>query len=229
MLLTRQLLYAWVWSTPVLKIGEVLGMSGSAVTKICNRHRVPTPGRGHWRKVQVGQLVEPTKLPDPGDVRLTNVELPDDLVAEIERSIRAARIVDPDSSPTSISSPHSITPSGEGASASGVGSQVADATPCLAAIVDTPSNNEESGLLAGLDPSIESLRKLALESVQFGELQRTLDRLQVMANEGDLATGAVLTLWLLHVRGLLPELDPAQRIVGECRKLAAGQARPVWW
>jgi hypothetical protein len=40
------------------KVAEDLGISDVALKKICDKHRVPTPPRGHWAKTAAGK---PTK------------------------------------------------------------------------------------------------------------------------------------------------------------------------
>jgi len=72
MRLTRSQLYRWVWSTPAMHVAEMLKISGPALAKMCKRHNIPRPPRGYWRRVQVGNVVVPTPLPNPGE----DVELP---------------------------------------------------------------------------------------------------------------------------------------------------------
>jgi hypothetical protein len=45
--LTRRSLYDLVWSRPMTKVADDLGISDVALKKICDRHRVPTPARGY--------------------------------------------------------------------------------------------------------------------------------------------------------------------------------------
>ena len=56
--LTRRAMYDLVWSRPMTKVAEDLGISDVALKKICDRHRVPTPSRGYWAKKAAGR---PTK------------------------------------------------------------------------------------------------------------------------------------------------------------------------
>ncbi|MCK1658481.1 RWP-RK domain-containing protein [Bradyrhizobium sp. 151] len=56
--LTRRAMYDLVWSQPMTKVAEGLGISDVALKKICDRHRVPTPERGYWAKKAAGK---PTK------------------------------------------------------------------------------------------------------------------------------------------------------------------------
>lgn len=55
---TRRAMYDLVWSRPMTKVAEDLGISDVALIKICVEHRVPTPPRGYWAKKAAGK---PTK------------------------------------------------------------------------------------------------------------------------------------------------------------------------
>jgi hypothetical protein len=48
--LTSRAMYDLVWSRPLTKVAEDLGISDVALKKICDKHRIPTPSRGHWAK-----------------------------------------------------------------------------------------------------------------------------------------------------------------------------------
>ena len=71
---TRRGLLDLVWSKPMQKIAEELGISDRGLAKICVRHRVPSPSRGYWARVAAGQKI---KLPlyrevdDPSLNRIT--------------------------------------------------------------------------------------------------------------------------------------------------------------
>ena len=56
--LTRRAMYDLVWSRPMTKVAEDLGISDVALKKICDKHRIPTPPRGYWAKRDAGK---PTK------------------------------------------------------------------------------------------------------------------------------------------------------------------------
>lgn len=59
----REELYTMVWTTPMTKLGEELGVSGNGLAKICDRLEVPYPPRGHWAKKAAGKRVVQYKLP----------------------------------------------------------------------------------------------------------------------------------------------------------------------
>jgi AcrR family transcriptional regulator len=48
--LSRDQLYAHVWSKPMSVLAREFGITGNALTKICNRVHVPYPSRGYWSK-----------------------------------------------------------------------------------------------------------------------------------------------------------------------------------
>jgi hypothetical protein len=56
--LTRRAMYDLVWSRPMTKVAEDLGISDVGLKKVCDKHRVPTPPRGYRAKRNAGK---PTK------------------------------------------------------------------------------------------------------------------------------------------------------------------------
>lgn len=68
-MVTREELYALVWSKPMTQVAEQFGVSGSYMTRVCLVLRVPRPGVGYWAKVAVGRAPPAKPLPpaEPGD------------------------------------------------------------------------------------------------------------------------------------------------------------------
>jgi hypothetical protein len=66
---TREALYALVWSEPMLKVAARYDVSSSYLGRICTLLNVPRPERGYWAKVAVGKAPQKPDLPDarPGD------------------------------------------------------------------------------------------------------------------------------------------------------------------
>lgn len=62
-LLERTKLYKDVWSRPCTKIAAELGISSSALKRICTEMDIPTPVAGHWTRVQCGKKVSKDPLP----------------------------------------------------------------------------------------------------------------------------------------------------------------------
>jgi AcrR family transcriptional regulator len=57
--LNRQTLYRRIWSRPLKRVAAELGLSGSGLTKICNRLLIPCPTRNHWRKPKDQRAIRP--------------------------------------------------------------------------------------------------------------------------------------------------------------------------
>lgn len=55
--LTREELFNQVWDRPMTKVAAHYGISGVALKKICDKHRIPVPGRGYWAKKAAGKTV----------------------------------------------------------------------------------------------------------------------------------------------------------------------------
>ena len=72
----RAEVYDSVWSRPLRDIARDLGISDVGLAKLCRRHSIPTPKRGHWAKLKHGKRVERPPLPtlERGDSEL--IELP---------------------------------------------------------------------------------------------------------------------------------------------------------
>ena len=60
---TRQKLYEDVWSTPMQKLAACYRLSDRGLNKICEKHRIPAPGRGYWAKKAAGHRVLQQALP----------------------------------------------------------------------------------------------------------------------------------------------------------------------
>jgi hypothetical protein len=67
--LTREELYAQVWSEPMLKVAARYSVSSSYLTRGCTFLNVPRPERGYWAKLAVGKAEDTPALPvaRPGD------------------------------------------------------------------------------------------------------------------------------------------------------------------
>lgn len=66
---TREQLYELVWSMPMTKAAEGLGITSTGLAKICQRLEVPCPYRGYWAKRDAGKNVIKLRLQPPkGDV-----------------------------------------------------------------------------------------------------------------------------------------------------------------
>jgi hypothetical protein len=55
--LTREQLYALVWSKPVSELAKDFGISDVGLAKRLRKLNVPVPGRGYWARVSAGQPI----------------------------------------------------------------------------------------------------------------------------------------------------------------------------
>ena len=73
--LDRTSLYEMVWNKPVTKIAEDLGISDVALHKICRKHQIPVPPRGHWAKLAAGKPVKIAPLPKNSSSSVTRIQI----------------------------------------------------------------------------------------------------------------------------------------------------------
>jgi len=59
----RSELYQLVWSKPMIHAGPELGISGTGLKKICQRHEIPIPPLGWWAKLAAGYKLKRPSLP----------------------------------------------------------------------------------------------------------------------------------------------------------------------
>lgn len=57
--LTREDLYNLVWSMPMTKVGEKLGVSDVAVRKVCVKMKIPRPPQGYWLSERLQKRPKP--------------------------------------------------------------------------------------------------------------------------------------------------------------------------
>jgi hypothetical protein len=81
--LTREQLYALVWSEAMQRLAKQIGISDVAIAKHCRRMDIPVPERGYWNKLQAGHAVKRTPLA-PRDLGTDNsVEMSGTLTPEL--------------------------------------------------------------------------------------------------------------------------------------------------
>jgi hypothetical protein len=61
--LTREELYALVWTEPTSKIAPRYGISDRGLGKLCAREGIPVPPRGWWAKKAAGKRLKQPPLP----------------------------------------------------------------------------------------------------------------------------------------------------------------------
>ena len=101
--LTREDLYELVWSMPMTKAGEKLGVSDAAVRKACVKTKIPRPPQGYWLSQRLQKRPKPA-LPDFSGEDLvfinppvaiakpeeTHSELPEGVLKHVEKGLRAS-------------------------------------------------------------------------------------------------------------------------------------------
>ena len=90
-ILTRAELYELVWARPVTKVAAELELSDVALLKICRKHRIPVPERGHWAKLAAGKPVRTTALPLVSNDRLNEIVIRGSALHRLPGPVHAAR------------------------------------------------------------------------------------------------------------------------------------------
>ena len=89
--LTREELYDLVWSRPVTKVAAELEISDVALHKICRRHDVPVPPRGHWAKLAAGKPIQQTPLSKSSKARSGLIEIIGSPAKQLPRAVLEAQ------------------------------------------------------------------------------------------------------------------------------------------
>lgn len=76
--LTREELYAQVWTTTMRKLAPTYGLSDVGLKKVCKKHGIPTPPVGYWVKKEFGKRVRQPPLPAPAEGSSTTISLAHD-------------------------------------------------------------------------------------------------------------------------------------------------------
>ena len=64
-MISREDLFALVWSEPTQTVAKRFSVSGSYLARVCERLRIPTPARGYWAKYSAGKVMAKPLLPAP--------------------------------------------------------------------------------------------------------------------------------------------------------------------
>jgi len=57
--IVREVLFDQVWSKPMTKLSEEIGISDVGLAKICRKMEIPSPPRGYWQKLKAGKRNQP--------------------------------------------------------------------------------------------------------------------------------------------------------------------------
>lgn len=69
--ISRKDLFDRVWGMPMIKLAKEFDISDVGLSKICRKHRIPTPPPGYWAKVAHGKAARRPVLPAGEDEMLT--------------------------------------------------------------------------------------------------------------------------------------------------------------
>lgn len=73
--MTRQALFEAAWERPLTEIADDLGVTSTGLKKICDRHDIPTPGRGYWAQVRAGKWFARPRLRPVAAAALEEVQI----------------------------------------------------------------------------------------------------------------------------------------------------------
>jgi len=225
MRLSRSTLHTWVWRLPQDELCQAVGFAPNTLARLCKTLRIPSPPRGHWRKVETGKAVTEDALSDPTDDPELDYEVDE---AEL---VRRAEIFD--RRRTLSERAAEVAPSNQGDSAGHRGNAttqraMAEVTSCGfgGATVSTVA----SALDDHLDPrSVVQLLELAERYRTIASVKSLLDEVQRIRESCDPGTSAILTLWLSCAAEGLTVASPEHEIAKACRRIATGAAFPLWW
>jgi hypothetical protein len=94
--LTRDELYALVWSEPTSKVADRDGISDRGLGKLCARHDIPVPPRGWWARKAAWKRVKQDPLPPLAPGRCNNV------IIEGQQHVRTEASTEPTPIPPEI-------------------------------------------------------------------------------------------------------------------------------
>ena len=88
--LTREELFKQVWERPMTKVAADYGISDVALKKICDKHRVPVPGRGYWAKKAAGKKVKQAHFRAVSDPNINRVVIYGSAVHSLAPKVKQA-------------------------------------------------------------------------------------------------------------------------------------------
>lgn len=89
--LTRKELFDQVWERPMIKVAADYGISDVALKKICDKHRIPVPGRGYWAKNAAGKKTKRTHFREVTDPAINRIVIYGSPAQGLPETVKAAR------------------------------------------------------------------------------------------------------------------------------------------
>jgi hypothetical protein len=98
--ISREDLFKDAWTRPLSRIAAEFGVSDTALRKTCDRHDIPTSGRGYWAQVASGKsfprpVLRPAKEPHLKTVRIVGAVQPSPEMKAIIDRVKAERATKP--------------------------------------------------------------------------------------------------------------------------------------
>lgn len=103
----REKLYRELWEQPATKVARAYGISDVMLGKICKKLRVPKPGLGYWRRIELGKVVIQPPLPSFPNAPTVTTDLP----AGPERFMPETQPAVPVPVPDRLTKPHPLVTS----------------------------------------------------------------------------------------------------------------------
>ncbi len=96
--MSRQAMFEAAWQRPLTEIADDFGITSTGLKKICDRHDIPTPGRGYWAQVRAGETFPRPALRPVNNPRLEEVRVlgARPLPPAVAAAIRASRLLGTD-------------------------------------------------------------------------------------------------------------------------------------
>lgn len=88
---SREELYNQVWERPLMKVAADYNITGTGLKRICERHEIPTPERGHWAKLEHGKPVSQPPLPNVSDKLLAEVSIMGSIYPNLPKHVAEAK------------------------------------------------------------------------------------------------------------------------------------------
>ncbi|TIV73129.1 MAG: hypothetical protein E5V89_01870 [Mesorhizobium sp.] len=73
------------------KVAAEYGVTSTALKKTCDRHKIPTPERGYWAKLEHGKPVRKAPLPKLADTRLAQIRIVGGVEERLPEEVRQAK------------------------------------------------------------------------------------------------------------------------------------------
>ena len=214
MRVTTGQLHSWVWALPTQQLARYFNISDSALAKTCRNLQIPKPGRGFWRRCEVGQSCEVIPFSGPAD-GYTGLQIDDEAFRQLEeqraRAESARQLADRAAPARPASRPRKNAEVSVRQSAA----QVADHRP------------NEGVSQVRLPDSLE-VRNLVKE---VAEAEALLHFVSTVIDRANLTPGgeAVLAVILSSVREELLKRHRGHELAVLCEAIAQGECRPAWW